>query len=225
MKMKVFCDFDGTITLRDTTDAVLEAFASPEYRQWEVMWEKGLISGRECMERQTRLIKACPEMLRSLCRRIPIDAGIYALESASIRTESLLVIVSDGIDFLMEEVLNIRGLKHLPHYSNRLGWDKARMPFLTFPYGDSNCRGGCGLCKCHLLKLDGFGAAPTVYIGDGLSDICAVHRADRVFAKDRLREYCRRNHIVHEPFATLSDVAVALSRETSPNEFIRRRHI
>jgi hypothetical protein len=123
-----FLRFDGTVTLRDTTDAALEAFALPEYREWERMWEEGRITGRECMERQTRLMNACPEMLRSLCNRIPIDDGIYDLESECIRSGSLLVIVSDGIDLLMEEVLTTRGLKHLPHYSNRLDWDVGAIP-------------------------------------------------------------------------------------------------
>ncbi|HEV8342829.1 MAG TPA: HAD-IB family phosphatase [Candidatus Binatia bacterium] len=207
-----FLRFDGTVTLRDTTDAALEAFALPEYREWERMWEEGRITGRECMERQTRLMNACPEMLRSLCNRIPIDDGIYDLESECIRSGSLLVIVSDGIDLLMEEVLTTRGLKHLPHYSNRLDWDEERGPFLAFPYSDLNCRGGCGLCKCRLLERPGFGIAPTVYIGDGLSDICVVHRADRVFAKSRLHDYCLKSGIVHESFETLTGVALSLFR-------------
>ncbi|HET8563691.1 MAG TPA: HAD-IB family phosphatase, partial [Candidatus Binatia bacterium] len=161
--MNVFCDFDGTITLRDTTDAVLEAFALPEYRKWERMWEEGLITGRECMAQQTRLITAHPQVLRSLCRAIPIDPGIYELEAACIKNAALLFIVSDGIDLLMEEVLSTRGLNHLPHYSNRLGWDKQQGHFLSFPHGDLNCHGGCGVCKCRLLERPDFGIAPTVY--------------------------------------------------------------
>src|SRR5438105_2768469 len=34
----VFCDFDGTITQIDGTDAVLERFALPEWRDWESLW-------------------------------------------------------------------------------------------------------------------------------------------------------------------------------------------
>ena len=213
MRLNVFCDFDGTITLRDTTDAALEEFASPDYREWERLWEDGRITGRECMERQTRLIDARAETLRSLGNQIPIDDGIFDLENECVRNGSLLVIVSDGIDLLMEEVLSSRGLKHLPHYANRLGWDENQGPFLTFPYGDLHCRGGCGVCKCRLLEQARFGSAPTVYIGDGLSDTCVVHRADRVFAKSRLRDYCLKSGIVHESFETLAEVAFSLFRE------------
>ena len=219
MKLNIFCDFDGTITEMDTTDAILEAFASPEYRDWEVLWEQGLISGRECMERQTRLIRAHPQMLRVFCQCLPVDVGIYEIENACLRTGSSLMIVSDEIDFLMEAVLTARGLGHIPHRSNRLGWDSERRPFLAFPFGNPNCRGGCGVCKCKILdaaRRD----APAVYIGDGLSDSCAVHRADRVFAKNRLREYCRQNKIRHEPFATLSEVARSLFDDIYPEELV-----
>ncbi len=208
--MNVFCDFDGTITLQDTTDVALEAFASPEYMEWERKWEDGVITGRECMERQTRLIKADSDMLRSLCNRIPIDAGIYELEIGCLNNGALLVIVSDGIDLLMEEVLKIRGLSHLPHHSNHLAWYGNRYPLLSFPHADSNCRGGCGVCKCRLIEQARFGATPTVYIGDGLSDTCAINCADRVFAKSRLRDYCLKNGIVHDSFETLTEVALSL---------------
>jgi len=219
VKLNIFCDFDGTITEVDTTDAILEAFALPEYRDWELLWEQGLITGRECMERQTRLINAHPQTLRLFCKHLPVDVGIYELENACLRTGSSLMIVSDGIDLSMDAVLKTCGLGHIPHCSNRLRWDSGRRPFLTFPFGNPNCRGGCGVCKCKILdetRRD----TPAVYIGDGLSDSCVVHRADRVFAKNRLREYCLQNEISHEPFAKLSEVARALD-DVYPEELVR----
>jgi 2-hydroxy-3-keto-5-methylthiopentenyl-1-phosphate phosphatase len=218
MKTRIFCDFDGTLTLQDTTDAVLEAFALPEYRDWEQKWEDGTITARECMRQQARLIRADPETLRSFLSRLPIDTGIYLLDEKCLAHDASLVIVSDGIDFLMKTVLRVRGLDHLPHYSNRLHWDADGRPALSFPHGDSACQGGCGVCKCRLLEADGRDEGPTIYIGDGLSDRCVVHRADRVFAKGRLREYCNSKGIVHEPFETLTEVARSLfGRPSGPH--------
>jgi len=210
MQIKIFCDFDGTITKQDTTDAVLEAFAWPEYRDWERRWEEGLITARECMRQQTRLIQADPETLRAFLSRLTIDPGIYGLEQACIKNGASLVIVSDGIDFLMETILRLHRLDHLPHYSNRLQWGEDGRPALTFPYGDAVCQGGCGVCKCRLLERDGAPDVQTVYIGDGLSDRCVVHWADRVFAKNRLHAYCLAKGIIHDSFETLTDVARSL---------------
>jgi len=210
MQIKIFCDFDGTITLEDTTDAVLEAFARPEYRDWERKWEDGLITARECMQQQARLIEASPERLRSFLAHMWIDPGIYVLEEACIKNGASLVIVSDGIDFLMETILRLHELNHLPHYSNRLLWGEDGRPALTFPHGDAVCQGGCGVCKCRLLDRDSHPDVQTVYIGDGLSDRCVVHWADRVFAKKRLQAYCLSKGIIHDSFETLTDVTRSL---------------
>ena len=163
------------------------------------------------MKEQARLIRVSPEALRSFLREIPIDPGIYALEEECLAHGAPLTIVSDGIDFLMEEILRLKRLSHIPHYSNRLCWDPQGRPFLIFPYADLNCEGGCGVCKCRLLA--GGGEISTIYIGDGLSDCCVVHRADRVFAKKKLRDHCLKEGIPHSRFETLSDVAQALFRE------------
>lgn len=210
LPIAVFCDFDGTITLEDTTDAVLEAFGLPEYKEWEERWEAGEITALECMKQQSRLIRATPEALRSFLKEIPIDPGIYALEEECLAYGAPLTIVSDGIDFLMEEILCLKKLSHLPHFSNRLNWDQDGHPFLTFPYADLHCEGGCGVCKCRLLKEHSSREVFSVYIGDGLSDRCVVHQSNRVFAKKKLRDYCLKEGIIHDRFDTLTDVAQLL---------------
>jgi 2-hydroxy-3-keto-5-methylthiopentenyl-1-phosphate phosphatase len=46
--VRVFVDFDGTISLEDTTDVILERFADPEWRKVESEWLAGIIGSREC---------------------------------------------------------------------------------------------------------------------------------------------------------------------------------
>ncbi len=58
-----------------------------------------------------------------------------------------------------------------------------------------------------------------VFIGDGMSDRCAVDTADWVFAKGTLATYCRQRGIQYTPFATFADVIAALIRGLpSPTE-------
>ena len=54
----VICDFDGTVTPFDVTDAILERFARPAWKTIEDEWVRGAISARQCMERQIPLIEA-----------------------------------------------------------------------------------------------------------------------------------------------------------------------
>jgi 2-hydroxy-3-keto-5-methylthiopentenyl-1-phosphate phosphatase len=66
--VRVFVDFDGTISLEDTTDVILERFADPEWRKVESEWLAGVIGSRECLARQIDLVRATPEELDSVGR-------------------------------------------------------------------------------------------------------------------------------------------------------------
>ncbi len=48
--------------------------------------------------------------------------------------------------------------------------------------------------------------AEVVYIGDGYSDTCPAAKADLVFAKDVLYEYCREQGIPAVPFNSFQDI-------------------
>ena len=48
MSLILSCDFDGTLTLNDTVDAILEAFAEPEWTEVEAEWAAGRIGSRDC---------------------------------------------------------------------------------------------------------------------------------------------------------------------------------
>jgi 2-hydroxy-3-keto-5-methylthiopentenyl-1-phosphate phosphatase len=45
-----------------------------------------------------------------------------------------------------------------------------------------------------------------VFIGDGLSDLEAVHVADQVYARDELLEYCREEGIPATGFTDMEDL-------------------
>ena len=68
--VRVFVDFDGTISLEDTTDVILERFADPEWRKVESEWLAGIIGSRECLARQIDLVRATPEELDSVVEDI-----------------------------------------------------------------------------------------------------------------------------------------------------------
>jgi 2,3-diketo-5-methylthio-1-phosphopentane phosphatase len=208
--MQVCCDFDGTITLVDATDAVLRAFARPAWIEWEARWERGEITARECLSRQVELIEADRDTLVRFAAALPIDEGIVALERRCAEHGVPLAIVSDGLDLLIEAVLSRHGLLHLPVFSSRLRWDARGAPSLSFPFAAPRCDSGAGTCKCALVCRGGASPATSVYIGDGRSDRCVSSRAQRLFAKGALRAWCDLQGLAHEPFEKLADVAERL---------------
>lgn len=207
---EVFCDFDGTITRVDATDAVLETFALPAWREWEDRWVKGEITSQECLARQVELIQADRDTLVQFTADLPIDEGIFALDRCCAQHGVPLTIVSDGIDLLVEAVLRRHGLLHLPVFSNHLRWDDHGSPTLSFPFAANNCESGAGTCKCSLTRQSDSASTYRVYIGDGRSDQCVSAKMQTVFAKGKLRDWCECNGIQCIPFESLSDVSERL---------------
>jgi 2-hydroxy-3-keto-5-methylthiopentenyl-1-phosphate phosphatase len=203
----VFCDFDGTITRVDATDAMLEAFALPAWREWETRWVRGEITSQECLARQVELVQADRDMLIEFATDLPIDEGILTLDRRCTEQGVPLTIVSDGIDLLVEAVLRRHGLLHLPVFSNHLRWDNSGRPTLSFPFAEKECDSGAGTCKCSLtLPADPRSSRPA-YIGDGRSDQCVSGKMQTVFAKGSLQKWCERTGIPCIPFETLAEVA------------------
>jgi len=199
--------------MRDATDAVLEAFALPAFREWEHRWERGEITSRECMARQVELIRADRATLAGFAAELPIDEGFIELERHCTERGIPLMIVSDGLDLIIEAVLRRHGLSHIPAISNRLTWNGNGFPSLSSPSASLDCRVGAGTCKCIVAASGGFSLKETVYIGDGRSDRCISTVAQRVFAKGELREWCGLQGIACEPFETLTEVAEHLFRQ------------
>lgn len=207
---EVFCDFDGTITRVDATDAVLEAFALPAWREWEQRWVAGEITSQECLSRQVELIQADRETVVEFVADLPIDEGILALDRRCKEQGVPLTIVSDGLDLIVESVLRRHALLHLPVFSNHLRWNEAGVPVLSFPFSSQGCRSGAGTCKCVLTRTAESTVSRPAYIGDGQSDQCVAATMQTVFAKGTLREYCDRQAIAYTPFETLGEVAERL---------------
>ncbi|MEO8327224.1 MAG: MtnX-like HAD-IB family phosphatase [Nitrospirota bacterium] len=206
-RTEVFCDFDGTITRHDATDAVLETFALPAWREWEQRWVRGEISSQECLSRQVALIRADRQTLIRFAADLPIDEGFFALERQCAEYDIPLTIISDGLDLVIEAILRRHGLLHIPVFSNHLCWDSFGLPFLTFPFSMPECKSRSGTCKCALTQLLDSTSSHIIYIGDGQSDRCVSNKVQTLFAKGTLQTWCQNQMIPFRSFDTLTDVA------------------
>ena len=56
--MLFIVDFDGTISKKDTIDALLEKFAPASWEDIEQTWLAGEIDAVECMSRQIAMVQA-----------------------------------------------------------------------------------------------------------------------------------------------------------------------
>jgi len=200
----LFIDFDGTISPVDISNTFFSRFAGRDATDAVEEWKRGRISSTECLKREIDAFPGDLEALRAYARSQPIDQGFAALEEACEDGEIEIFVVSDGLDFYIEPFLEAHG-KRVSYRANKLEVRGSRR-VLSFPYYKASC-GSCANCKSsHVEKEAGRGRF-IIYVGDGLSDKCAVSKADVVFAKGELRAHCVENGIPHFAFDDLTDVA------------------
>ena len=208
--MHVICDFDGTITRKDTTDSVLTSLAPPEWEAVETLWLEGRITAAECMRRQIAMIQGADEDLCDVLDAVELDSAFLDFV---IWCESLAIpitIVSDGVDYFIHRILDRHGLGRLPVIANHLAGVVGRRA-LEQPWSRTGCAAGSGVCKCEAASRHAdHGPTAMVFIGDGRSDFCVSARADVLFAKDKLAEYAAARGQVFHAYKSFVDIIETL---------------
>ena len=201
----ILCDFDGTISVEDITDALLERFGRPGWRAIELAWRRGEIGSHDCMAQQVALLDASRAEMDAHLDEMSIDRAFVQFVAATQDAEIPLAVVSDGLDYAIRRILDNHGLGDLPVIANRLEAVGARGWQLDFPFGSSACRIASGNCKCSCAALARSENRRVLLIGDGASDFCVAGEADLVFAKHRLIEHCRSAGIPYVPITGFAD--------------------
>jgi len=76
--MRIFCDFDGTISIQDATDLILSRFASPDWERIEEEWKQGAIGSQNACSARWRSF-AQPSAIGRCVDEIDIDPSFPAL--------------------------------------------------------------------------------------------------------------------------------------------------
>ncbi len=208
--MQVFCDFDGTISVVDTTDAVLSSLAAPDWERLEADWLAGRISAAACMKGQIALIGGSEVDLDAVLEGIELAPGFVEFAAWCEAADVPLTIVSDGVDHFIRRILARHGLGHLPVVSNRLAGEPGARR-LAQPHRREGCAAGAGVCKCDAAAQRLRPDQTMVYIGDGRSDFCVSGRADVLFAKDALADYAHGRGRPHHVFKTFHEITATLA--------------
>ncbi len=201
----VVCDFDGTISLDDVTDSLLERFAQPGWQELESAWQAGRISARTCMAGQVALLDCSREELDAHVAGLAIDPGFGAFVDAVRADGGSLAIASDGLGEVIATMLAREALGELEVRASRLVQVGPRQWQLAFPHARDACVSGAATCKCECVR----GGAPVLLVGDGGSDFCVAAHADVTFAKAKLRDHCAALGLRHRPIADFTDALVA----------------
>ncbi|MFC1562466.1 MtnX-like HAD-IB family phosphatase [candidate division KSB1 bacterium] len=215
--MIVFCDFDGTITVKDVGAEFFNNLMVEEKRDILDDWLSGKIDSKECLTKQCTYVRATKEEINSIIDKQEIDGTFLDFYKELKRNRIELIILSDGLDYYISRILKRYGLDDIRFYSNRLIlYDDCRVR-PEFPYYDPECDkfANCkGLRIRRLMQNDGV----SVYIGDGYSDICALPHADVIFAKGDLFKYCSEQNIPSYYFNDFDEI-LGILKANYPSSF------
>lgn len=198
-------DFDGTLSVGDTVDAMLERFADDRWKVLETDWLKGDITAIDCMQQQLDLVKVDQVTLENFFRGIQLDASFIPFYK-HISQFSKVAIVSDGLDHAIDVATHNAAIPRMPIYANKLHF-RPNGVSISYPYRNIHCKAGNGVCKCQIAEqLSADVDGPIVLIGDGKSDYCLAKHADIVFAKGKLIKHCEQENIAFRRFQTFAEV-------------------
>ncbi len=206
MKLRVFCDFDGTVAQNDVGNLVFTTFGNEDH-WWKLVreWEKGELEGREMWRKQAAISRMTPSQLDEFAATQAIDPTFPGFVEFCKAHRFPVYVVSDGMDAYISRILEHNGLDDLIVLSNHMEVSSAGILQVDFPYYEDGC-GACANCKgLHVSKETKPGEI-SIYIGDGYSDKCALAIADITFAKDDLLLYCREKNFPCRPYRNFEQV-------------------
>ena len=209
LDLHLLVDFDGTVAMIDTVDALLSLHAEDAWLEIEQEWVVGKIGSREAMAAQVALLKLDSTELDTFIDSVVLDHGFPSFVALCRETQLPVTVVSDGIDHVVTRVLARHNVPFTVR-ANHLVQTAGDRWALSFPHAADGC--SSGNCKCKAPTAPG---AFRVLIGDGRSDFCAAGTVDLCLAKGKLIDHCREKGIPHVAFRDFHDVTRILSELVS----------
>ncbi len=216
MALKIFVDFDGTITRQDVGNAFFRKYVGQQcYDEMlrEYLGER--ISAKDCFRMGIDAIRSLNrDEASAFIRAHEIDPSFKDLVSFCRGRDIEFHIVSDGLDFYINEILAANHITGVSVFSNTLevvpiGDGPDCRLRIAFPYDDAVC-GRCACCKRNILLTHAGDDDVIAYVGEGYSDRCPVRYADIVFAKDSLQTFCQQENISYYLYDSFCEVTERL---------------
>jgi len=172
----VLCDFDGTITFCEVIGVIYNKFASGNCDQLVKLWMRGEISTPEEIQGCFATIHANRQEMEAELNAIGIDGNFPAFLDFCHSQGYQFAILSDGLQWYIEYILNKHGISGLTIYANQIEFSSLGFK-ISFPWYDA-AMPKRGTSKPTIIKHYQDSGGRVVFIGDGLSDLEAVQYDD-----------------------------------------------
>ena len=209
-KTLVQCDFDGTITEDDISFAMLDAFAVGDWRQLHAKYEEGKISVGRFNQDAFAMVKADRRSLLEIAMsKVRVRPGFHQMVTCCRSKGFRLVIVSNGLDFYIEEILRDIGLADIEVFAAKTSFhpDGVKVQYI----GPDGSQLDEGFKDAHVNSFLGEGYR-IIYVGNGVSDISPARRCHYIFATGNLLDHCKQANLDCTSFTDFNEVVRVLER-------------
>ncbi len=192
---RIFCDFDGTITQRDTIVFLTERLGGGAHLRNEIFEQitRGQLSVFDAIARELATVTAGWKEAAALLRReVPLDPTFPDFVAWCRKEGHPVEVVSSGLEPVVRMFV---GHLDIPFHAHPVDFREDGWVYRRDPERDK-------VAVLRRAPRD----APVVFIGDGTSDVSAIPWVNWLFAKDYLAEHCRRLGIPFCEFGSFLDV-------------------
>ena len=205
----VLTDFDDTAAVQNVAELLLNQFGDPTWQELRRQFRAGQLTLMGYQEVTFRNIQADrAEMQAYVKEHATLRPHFKELWDHCQTHQVPLAIVSHGLDFYIEALLEKEGLPQIPVYAVHTSFASQG---ITYEYRYA-CPGQEHLGNSKALVVEWFQQQGyhVTYVGDGRSDFPPASKADLVFAHSVLAEECGRQQVPFHQFRDFGDVLLAL---------------
>ena len=212
----VLTDFDDTAAAETVAELLLNRFGHPDWKEVRQSFRDGYMDLKEYQEITFRNIEADRATMQS-----------YVKEHANLRpyfkelwgycraNDFPMAVVSQGLDFYIEALLEKEGVARVPVYAVETEFHSGSISFHynhAYPGKES-----LGNSKSFVVESFQERGCHVFFAGDGRSDQEAARAADVIFAHSTLAKFCDDEGIAYHPFEDFAGMLLSV-REYSQNE-------
>ena len=215
LKPAVLCDFDDTTVVENVASLLLSRFSGDSWLQIRERYLENSLTFKEYQEEAFSKLRASKDMLKEAVREeATLRPYFKELWQVCFSRNIPLAILTIGLDFYVEALLEREGLEDVPVYAVGTRFLAGCIDFI-YNYTREGCE-TLGNCKCVVLDRFKNRGHFIVYVGDGRSDFCPASKSDLVFARSYLADCCEEQNIDYVPFKDFKGVIQALKEPIGP---------
>jgi len=207
----VLTDFDDTAAAQNVAEMLLNQFGAPDWKDVRQRFRDGQINLKEYQEITFRSIRADRATMQS-----------YVKDHASLRpffrelwrfcqsNGIPMVVVSQGLDFYIEALLERAGISRVPVYAVDTEFEAGQISYFynhAYPGEESQ-----GNSKGFVVESFQERGCYVFFAGDGQSDLVAARKADVTYAHRTLARLCDEESIPYQPFEDFRGMLLAVRK-------------